>query len=115
MEAKEEQIKEWMKSSMVKLPFQDFEDSVMKKIAEAEEQRSRMESSKKYALIFFAVGSLFGMASNYLIADFVEKSNLNLQIKSNIQLISMLIYVVLILLFSDKLWKLKQSLKRPSS
>ena len=112
MEAKEEQIKEWMKSSTVKLPFQDFEDSVMNKIAEAEEQKARMDSSRKYALIFFAIGSLFGMASNYLIADFVEKSNLDVQLKSNIQLVSMLVYVVLILLFSDKLWKLKQSLKR---
>ncbi|MDM1049819.1 MULTISPECIES: hypothetical protein [Sphingobacterium] len=112
MEAKEEQIKEWMKSSTVKLPFQDFEDSVMNKIAEAEEQRARMDSSRKYALIFFAIGSLFGMASNYLIADFVEKSKLDVQLKSNIQLVSMLVYVVLILLFSDKIWKLKQSLKR---
>ncbi|MVZ66739.1 hypothetical protein GQF61_12830 [Sphingobacterium sp. DK4209] len=108
MEPNENQIKDWMKSAMVKVPFEDFDDQVMRKVEQAEAQKLRMQASRKYAMIFFSIGTLFGMATNYLLAEFVAGSDLSASLKSNVQLASLLFYVVLIILFSDRLWKLRQ-------
>lgn len=107
MELKDDKLKDLMKMGKVELPFADFEEKMMRRIEKAEQERLAIDKSRKYALLFFLLGTLFGMAGNYLLADFVIASeSLSESLKNNVALFSQLIYVVLIVLFSDKMLRL---------
>ncbi len=107
MEYKEEQLKAIMKLAEVKMPFDDFEDEVMLKIEQVEAEKKKLGRSRLYALAFFALGTVFGIGSNYLIANYVAGSDLSTSLKNYVEIGSWLLYVVFIILLSDKLWKLK--------
>ena len=107
MEYKEDKLKEIMGMAKVEMPFGDFEDKLMMRIEQAEQEKVSLKKTKRYALVFFVFGTLFGMGLNYLLADFVQTSVEASKIfKNNILLLSQMIYVVLIVLFSDKMLRL---------
>lgn len=101
-----DKFKELMKLSKVEIPFDDFEENIMSKIALAEKNQAALRKTHRNALIFFVLGTLFGMASNYIFAQYLNGLIVLAPNQEIIQLISLIIYVPLIVLFSLKLLEL---------
>lgn len=95
-----------LKKSKLELPFADFEERMMVQILKHEKAKQQMTLNKKMAVLFFLIGTIFGMVLNYGIAVLLESYNLSEDFMDKVSFFSQLIYVVLIVLFSDKLWKL---------
>lgn len=95
-----------LKNSKLELPFDDFESRMMMQIVDFEKAKVQMRQSKKMALLFFLIGTVFGMLLNYGIGSLLSTYGLSEASLDKISFFSQLIYVVLIVLFSDKLWKL---------
>lgn len=112
MELKDDKLKDLMKISKVELPFADFEEKMMRRIEKVEQEKRVIDKSRKYALLFFLLGTLFGMAANYLLTYFIIANELlSESLKNNVTLFSQLMYVVLIVLFSDKMLRLMRLTK----
>jgi len=107
MEHHDDKLREMMKMAKVEMPFADFEERLMSRIEKVEREKAAVAKTRKYALLCFVLGTLFGMGFNYLLADFVKTSvSASEAVKSNLLLFSQLVYVLLIVLFSDKIWRL---------
>lgn len=106
MEHKDDQFKDMMKMSKVEIPFGDFEDRLMADIRKTELTRQSVMKTKKHALIFFIGGTIFGFGLNYLLTDMLATANISATMKSSLLMLSQLVYVLLIVLFSDKIHSL---------
>lgn len=95
-----------LKNGKLELPFTDFEDRMMGQITEFEKAKVQMHRSKKMAILFFLIGTVFGMLLNYVLGLVLSSYDLPQASLDKISFFSQIIYVVLIVLFSDKLWKL---------
>lgn len=95
-----------MKMAKVNMPFDDFEDRMMAKIEKLEHEKTAIAKTRKYALISFLFGTLFGVGLNYIIADFVAATHMSTTLKSTLLSLSQIVYVILLIVFSDKVWKL---------
>ncbi|MFD2554647.1 hypothetical protein [Sphingobacterium tabacisoli] len=95
-----------LKNSKLELPFDDFESRMMQQIVDFEKAKVQMHQSKKMALLFFLIGTVFGMLLNYGLGLALASYGLPQASLDKISFFSQLIYVILIVLFSDKLWKL---------
>jgi len=109
---REDKFKDLMKLSKVELPFNDFEENLMFKIEMAEKSQSIIKKSHSNALIFFALGTLFGMGSNYIFSKYLVNLTGNPSNLEFIQTLSLIVYVPLIVLFCLKLIELYK-LHRP--
>lgn len=113
MEHKDE-LYSLLKSSKLEMPFADFEEQAMNNILNYERSKEEMTKSKKMAILFFLIGTVFGMMLNYVGSLFVASYGLSENLQDKLSFFSQLVYVILILLFSDKLWKFfKISKNRP--
>lgn len=101
-----------LKSSKLEMPFADFEDKVMENILHYERSKEEMTKSKKMAILFFLIGTVFGMMFNYVASLFLMSYGLSQSLQDKLSFLSQMIYVILIVLFSDKLWKLFKISKR---
>ena len=54
-------IKDLMKHSALKMPFEDFEDRMMDKIYEEKRQQTSVQKSTRIAWVFFFLGLFFGL------------------------------------------------------
>jgi uncharacterized protein YacL len=106
MEHKHDKLKDIMRMAKVEVPFDDFEDAVMMRIEKVEQEKSAVAKTKKYALLFFTLGTLFGLGLNYLLTDLLSSIILNPALKNTLLLLSQILYVFLIVLFCDKVLKL---------
>ncbi len=111
MEHKDPQLQKLMNMSKVELPFADFEDKVMAAVNAMEARRELALRHKKYALIFFVLGSLFGLGLNYMVDMAIDLADLQPKLKNVLSLCCQMLYVILIVVFSDKLWRLRRVLK----
>lgn len=114
MEHKDDKLRDMMQMAKIELPFDDFENAVMMRIEKLEHEKSAVAKTKRYALIFFASGTLFGLGLNYLLTDLLYSISLNTAMKNTLLLISQIIYVLLIVLFCDKALKLFKMRRKPS-
>ncbi|GHE23371.1 hypothetical protein [Sphingobacterium griseoflavum] len=112
MEHKDPQLRKLMKLSKMELPFSDFEDHIMAEVEKIEAGREEALKHRKLALIFFITGSLFGLILNYMVDLAMSHVHLQQGAKNLLSLCSQLCYVILIVLLSDRLWRLRQLLKR---
>ncbi|MBL1409202.1 hypothetical protein [Sphingobacterium faecale] len=92
-----------LKNSKLELPFDDFESRMMQQIVDFEKTKVQMHQSKKMALLFFLIGTVFGMLLNYGLGLALDSYGLPQASLDKISFFSQLIYVILIVLFSDKL------------
>lgn len=95
-----------LKRSKLEMPFADFEDQVMNNVLHYERSKEAMTKSKRMAILFFLIGTVFGMMLNYIGSLFVASYGVSESLQEKLSFFSQLVYVILILLFSDKLWKL---------
>ncbi|GAA4138152.1 hypothetical protein GCM10022216_15030 [Sphingobacterium kyonggiense] len=108
MDNQENKIKQIMKMAEVKMPFQDFDEQVLSKIQAIEEAQQRATQSRKYSLISFAFGAIFGIAFNYLVSKALEESVSDIQVKTAIQFASQFIYIIFIIILCHKILRLRE-------
>ena len=113
MEENRDGIKEIMKMAKLEMPFDDFDAKVMADIEKIEAEKESISKSRKYALIFFAAGTFFGICLNYLVTELIFPKIIDIQLRNYLGLFSQIIYVILIVLFSDKILKLRRHYKNP--
>jgi hypothetical protein len=63
----EKLLANWMKSAALKLPFDDFEDTVMQRIRMEGPQQSRFYRDRKLSAIFFILGTFLGLVINSIL------------------------------------------------
>ncbi len=115
MEEKHDHLKEIMKMAKLEMPFQDFDAKLLARIEKIEEKKRSISKTRKYALISFIFGALFGMGFNYLVSEQISSRIVDVGMKNNFMLISQFIYVVLFVILSDKILKLRQMRKKDLS
>ncbi len=65
----EKLIKNLMKHSLTKMPFQDFEERMMDKIHQEKRQHESVLNNIRFAWIFFFVGLFLGLAITNMTAN----------------------------------------------
>lgn len=106
MEFKDDKLKEILKNSALEMPFSDFESNMMAKIQYYELNKAKAEKSRFFAVLCFLIGTVFGTILNFIISRNLEWISSSVAVQDGFYLISQIVYVILIVLFSDKLWKL---------
>lgn len=106
MELDDKKIKVLLKESKLEMPFSDFEESMMARIQSFERQQAKANQSRFFALLSFLIGTVFGFILNFMLSNNLNWISTSIDVQNSFYLLSQIIYVVLILLFSDKLWKL---------
>lgn len=106
MQIEDNKVREIIKDSMLELPFTDFEDRMMAKISRYEAQKRQALQHRFYSLLFFFIGTIFGLALNYIVGQNLQWLSSSSQIQERLSLGINIIYIVLIILISDRFWKL---------
>lgn len=108
MELQDKNFKDILSHSKLELPFSDFDYRMMQRIEEYELKKKVAEKNKLFSHICFLLGILLGTVLNYLMSQnlsWLSFSDLNQQ---RFSFAMQLVYVFLIVLFADKLWKLSK-------
>jgi len=106
MDNEHKKMKQAMQMSKVSMPFDDFEQRIMGQIADLENAKSKARSDKKYAIIFFLLGSICGILLNNYWMNRLERIDMMAAYRNYIVIFSQIVFVVLICLFCLQLWKL---------
>ncbi|GAA4174880.1 MULTISPECIES: hypothetical protein [Sphingobacterium] len=106
MDNEHKKMKQIMQMSKVRMPFDDFEQRIMGQITDLENAKSKAHSDKKYAIIFFLLGSICGILLNNYWMNKLERIEIMVAYRNYIAIISQIIFVVLICSFCHQLWKL---------
>lgn len=109
MELHDKNLKEILSHSKLELPFPDFENRMLEKIQDYEAKRLQAEKNRFFSHVCFLVGIILGTVLTYLINKDFDWSQITFLTKENYYFLTQIIYVVLIVLFADKLWKLSKS------
>ncbi|MCA5003750.1 hypothetical protein [Sphingobacterium bovistauri] len=106
-------MREILSHSKLDLPFSDFDGRMIHKIQEYEVKKKAAEKNKFYSYICFLAGIILGTLLNYLMSQNLNELVPSGASQDKIVSVIQLLYVVLIVLFADKLWKLsKMDLKK---
>lgn len=103
MEHKDEKLTQLMKMARRDMPFEDFEDRVMARIDKVEQDKAALVNYRRYSLLFFVLGTIFGLGLNYLLAETIDLLDIPQGGKKMLELATQLAYVVLIVLLTDKI------------
>ncbi|MCK9640184.1 MAG: hypothetical protein M0R39_09775 [Prolixibacteraceae bacterium] len=104
IEKEDKFIKELMGKSVVKMPFDDFEEKLMLEIHKEAKTSHSFLKDIKLSWFFFVVGTLFGLVLSIGIGE-MDKTILGLSVHS-IGLFIEALFVILLLLQFDKLIRL---------
>lgn len=115
MEHRSDELRNIMKMAKIEMPFSDFEERLMLDIEKIEINKKSLSKTKAYALIFFIAGIVFGFGLNYLLTDLMSSAGLSTAVKNVLLLLSQIMYVLLIVLFSDKIYALVRLMKKKKS
>ncbi|MCI0919818.1 hypothetical protein [Sphingobacterium rhinopitheci] len=106
MDYEDDKLKKLMQDSRLEMPFSDFEDRMMSKIESYELNKAKAGRSQFFAVLCFLIGTVFGTVLNFIVSRNLDWISSSVAVQDVFYLASQLIYVILIILFSDKLWKL---------
>lgn len=106
MESEDRRLKELMSYSKLDLPFSDFDKRMMQRIQEFESKKKRAEKNKFFGHLCFLFGTLFGILINYILSERIYLTPVSNQTQEFISVCVQLMYVLLIVLFADKILKL---------
>ncbi|MEI2275018.1 hypothetical protein OHD16_23005 [Sphingobacterium sp. ML3W] len=106
MDNKHKKMKQAMQMSKVNMPFDDFEQRIMGQIADLENAKSKALSDRKYAIIFFLLGSICGILLNNYWMNRLEVMETMATYRNYTMILSQIVFVVLICSFCHQLWKL---------
>jgi len=108
MEFEDDKLKRILKDSRLEMPFSDFETNMMERIRLYEKEKANAAKSHYYAILTFLLGTVLGTILNYMLTRNLDWISSSTVIQDKIYLVSQVIYVLLIVLFSDRIWKLIQ-------
>jgi uncharacterized protein YacL len=106
MDNEHKKMKQVMQMSKVSMPFDDFEQRIMEQIADLENAKSKAHSDKKYAIVFFLLGSICGMLLNSYWMNKLERIEMMAAYRNYISIFFQIVFVALICSFCLQLWKL---------
>ncbi len=106
MKHEEDPLNELMPLSKVKIPVDNFEDRVMSHIKLIEAKKAGVYKTKLYSIIFFLAALIFGFMLTHWLTHIMVASNISATFKQLLQLFSQIIYVALIVVFSNKIFAL---------
>lgn len=106
MELQDEKLKDILSHSKLELPFLDFDNCVMQRIQEFEIKKKKAEKNKFFGHLSFLFGTLFGIVINYILSERISLAPVSDQTQEFMTLCIQLMYVLLIVLFADKILKL---------
>jgi hypothetical protein len=95
---------ELMKKSMIKMPFSDFEDTVMRKIEAEVQSRKSILNSIHTSILFFIIGTGVGTAVSLFLPEIL--SGLSGIPTDRVQLIFQGVFILIVLTQLEKLYKL---------
>jgi hypothetical protein len=108
MELHDKKMKDILSHSKLELPFSDFDERMIQRIEEFELKKQAAEKNKFYSHLCFLAGIILGTVLTYLMSEKMDLNKQSFLTKDSLSLLSQLVYVVLIVLFTDKLWKLSK-------
>ena len=111
MEENKDKFSKIMSMSKLEVPFTDFDSKVMAEIQKIEINKQSISKTRKYALLSFIFGALFGLGMNYLFMEIINANVSNNSLRNYLMIFSQMIYVTILVLLIDKILKLKR-LKR---
>ncbi|MDR2270316.1 MAG: hypothetical protein LBF27_05355 [Sphingobacterium sp.] len=106
MDREHKKMKQVMQMSKVSMPFDDFEKRVMKQITDLEKAKSKALSDRKYAIVFFLLGSICGIILNNYFIDGIQLTQTMASYRNYFVIGSHIVFVVLTCFFCLQLWKL---------
>lgn len=106
MKHNDDLLKELMPLSKVKIPLDNFEDRVMGHIKMIEAKKVDIHKKKLYSIIFFLGCLVFGFILIQWFTNIIIASSIDNGFKQQIRLSSQIIYVALIVLFSNRIFAL---------
>lgn len=108
MELHDKNLKDILSHSKLELPFSDFENRMLRRIEEFEKKKKEAERNKFFSHVCFMLGIVFGSILTYLMSQNLDQGEVSFLTKENYSFITQLLYVCLIVLFADKLWKISK-------
>jgi len=106
MELQDNKMKELLSYGKLKLPFADFEDNMLQKIQEYELKKKAAEKNKFWSHLCFLLGLILGGILTYSMSSDLDDLIPLRDVQDKLVSVIQLFYVLLIVLFADKLWKL---------
>ena len=106
MESEDKKFKDLMSYSKLDLPFSDFDSRMLQRIQEYESKKRKADRTKFFARLSFLMGTIFGLLLNYFLSKKLSSIFVSSQEQEYLILLVQLVYVLLIVLFADKLLKL---------
>lgn len=114
MDKENNKIKQALQMSRVNMPFEDFEQRVMRQISDLEKVKAKALSDRKYAILFFLLGSIFGIMLNNYFINRIQTLTTVVAYRNYALIFSQIIFVLLICFFCLQLWKLIKIQKEKS-
>lgn len=106
MEFEDDKLKKIIADSKLEMPFMDFEDNMMARIQRYEVKKTEAGKSQYFAMLTFLIGTVLGAVLNFLVSRNLDWISTSVDVQDKFYLVGQLAYVLLLVLFSDKLWKL---------
>ncbi|MDF2478891.1 MAG: hypothetical protein K0S24_4374 [Sphingobacterium sp.] len=106
MDNEHKKMKQIIQMSKVSMPFDDLEQRIMGRIEELEKAKIKALSDKKYAIVFFLLGSICGIVLNSYYMNKIQMIEMAVAYHNYISIFFQLIFVILICFFCLQLWKL---------
>ena len=106
MDDEHKKMKQVMQMSKVSMPFDDFEQRIMSQIEDLEKAKSRALLDRKYAIVFFLLGSVCGIILNNYCMNRMQMIKMTAAYRGYITIFFQVICVLLVCFFCLQLWKL---------
>lgn len=108
MELQDKIIKEIVSYSKLELPFSDFDQRMLQRIKEYEVRKKLAEKNRFLSQLSFLFGVILGFVLNYLVIENADLFVHSIEVRGKLTFAMQLIYVALIIVFADKLWKISK-------
>lgn len=108
MELQDKNIKEIVSYSKLELPFSDFDQRMLQRIKEYEVRKKLAEKNRFLSQLSFLFGVILGFVLNYLVIENADLFVHSIEVRGKLTFAMQLIYVALIIVFADKLWKISK-------
>lgn len=106
MDHMDDKLKKVMQMSKMEMPFEDFEQRMMKRIEGLESARVKALADKKYAIVFFLLGSICGIFLNNYMMRRIQVFDIAVVYRNYLVIGSQLLCALLICFFCLQLWRL---------
>ncbi|WP_282637645.1 hypothetical protein [Sphingobacterium thalpophilum] len=105
MDKQEEKFRQLMQMGKVEMPFDDFESHLMARIKDLDTVKAQAKKNKKYAILFFLLGTVFGIILNNYLMGKVQVADITSAYKNYLIIGCQLLFAILICFFCQQFWR----------